>query len=183
MGGGEDHRDDTTWVVLELTHAGEQQIDEGTLDVWLRRTLGLPATHPIFIPSVTYPVGGQNVTVHLMEGYAFVASGLTESAYFRLENTGHVRKVLSARGPSGMRTLSVLPDTEICNLRLQLQTQVSSDVVLGMRIRVTEGPLTNIEGDVIEVDGDHAHIHVVMRTLNLIARVPRLFLTPISEDE
>lgn len=183
MAEGSDQRDSTTWVVLELTRAGEAKVEEGTLPHLLREALGVGRDYPVFLPSVTYCARGRNITLHLMEGYAFVASGLPETVYLNLEGTcPYVRKVLSSRSPSGMRALNVIPDTSVQDMRRKLAEQVSSDIVEGMHVVVTDGTYTHLDGHVIEIDGAEAHVRFTMRSLDLIARVPRVFLTPSDEE-
>jgi transcription antitermination factor NusG len=178
MGTGGDQRDVTTWVVLELTRQGELRIEEGSLAKHLRDALDVSQDHPIFIPSAMYTAGGRKVSVHLMEGYAFVGSGLPESSYLSLERGPYVRRVLTTRGPHGMRVLSVIPQSKVQLLRDQLREQVVSDVSEGMQVRITDGPYAHLDANVIELDGEFAHLHVTLRSLDLIARVPRMFIVP-----
>lgn len=182
MSAGFDQRDNPSWVVIELTRAGEVKVEEGGLDGALREALRVDKHHPIFIPSRTYSSQGQNVTLHLMEGYVFVASGLPEVMYFNLEGTcPYVRRVLGSRSPNGVRVLNVIPDSSVQDMRRKLSQQVASDLVEGMRVVVTEGAYTHLDGDVLELDEDSAHVRFTMRSLDLITRIPRIFLAPISE--
>lgn len=182
MVGGSDQRDARNWVVLELTRLGEVKAEESLLEGLLREALKAGSDHPIFIPSASYQNAGRQVTVALMEGYAFVASGLPEMAYFGLESIPYVRKVLSTRTPSGMRALSVIPEKRILEMRAQLAQQVSSDITEGMRVTVTDGVYNHLDGEVVQVDGDSARVRFVLRSLDLIAPVPRVFLTPVKEE-
>ena len=78
-----DSRDEITWVVLELTHAGEQKAIEGNLAEALSRELRLPRGHLIFVPSITQSKNERHpAVIQLIEGYAFVASGLPDAQYF-----------------------------------------------------------------------------------------------------
>jgi transcription antitermination factor NusG len=183
MVGGTDQRDALNWVVLELTRTGEVKAEEGLLEGLLREALKSESEHPIFIPSMSYQNGGRRVTVALMEGYAFIASGLTEMTYFGLENSPYVRRVLSTRTPNGMRALSVIPDSRVQEMRVQLAQQVSSDIMEGMRVTVTDGVYNRLDGEVVQIDGDSARVRFVLRSLDLIAPVPRVFLTPIKEED
>lgn len=183
MGAG-DQRDVTNWVVLELTRAGEIQAAEGCLAQLLREALKIDASHPVFVPTITYMTGAQKVTISLMEGYAFVAAGLNESVYFALEGRcQYVRKVLSTRIPNGMRVLSVIPDARVREMQAQLAQQIASDITLGMRVRVVDGTYTNLEGEVILVMPEQAYVRFLMRSMDLIVSIPRMFLTPISEED
>jgi len=183
MVGGTDQRDARSWVVLELTRLGEVKAEESLLEGLLRDALRADNQLAIFIPSVSYQNGGRRITVALMEGYAFVATGLPEMTYFGLESTQYVRKVLSVKTPNGMRALSVIPEARIVEMRAQLAQQVSSDLVEGMRVTVTEGVYSHLDGEVVQIDGDNARVRFLLRSLDLIAPVPRVFLTPVTEDE
>ena len=80
-----DRRDKKTWVILELTRVGEQKGESGDLEISLHRSLGTKEIDS-FVPAATYKKGGRTVTIHLMEGYAFVAYELDETKFFDLEN-------------------------------------------------------------------------------------------------
>ena len=79
------------------------------------------------------------MTIHLMEGYAFVASGLDEVCYFRLEQRKLVTQILTQRGPRGMRVTATIPDSKVSELRRQLSERVAADIVPGMEVVVTDG--------------------------------------------
>ena len=77
-----DQRDDLTWITLELSPTGEEKVREGTLAKVLQEELGVPDNFPIFIPAASYIKGSSPVTILLMEGYAFVGSGLDDVEYY-----------------------------------------------------------------------------------------------------
>lgn len=183
MVGGADKRDARSWVVLELTRAGEARVEEGVLADLLREALGVGDEYPVFIPSVTYTSGGRRYSIHLMEGYAFVASGLPETSYFNLEGCPYVRSVLTTRNPSGMLVLSVIPDASVQDMRKKLAQQVSSDLEEGMRVVIVDGVYTSLEGEVLELDGEDAHVRITLRSLDLVTRIPRVFLAPPKESD
>ena len=113
-----DQRDGVTWVALELSRQGEQKVEDGTLAVALRKALGVEDSWPVFIPAKLYSKSGKRVTVHLMEGYAFVGSGLDEVNYFKLERSGKlVEQVMAIPGPSGVRVLSTISNRQVDELR------------------------------------------------------------------
>lgn len=184
MAGVTDQRDSRTWVVLELTRAGEVKVEEGVFPNLIRDALGVDSSYPVFVPSLSYMQGGRRTTVHLMEGYAFVASGLAEVAYLNLEGANpYVRKVLSSKSPSGMRVLSVIPDEAVQDMREQLAKHVSSDIVEGMRVMVTEGVYANLQGEVLVVGEADASVRFVLRSLDIITTIPRVFLTPDDGED
>lgn len=171
-----DRRDGTTWVALELTHHGERLVEDGTLSRDLRRALDLEESWPVFIPARVYEKNGKRVTVHLMEGYAFVATGLDEVRYFRLENSKLVEQVMSSRGARGIRRLETIHDSQIGDLRRRLNEEVASDIVPGMEVLVTDGIYSKLEGVVLDVEGDHAVVRFELRSLEVISKIPKVFL-------
>lgn len=171
-----DRRDVISWVVVELTRQGEIFLEEGDLEGWLRTNLRLDKSHPIFIPATKYNASGKTVTVHVMEGYVFIANGLPEVEYFRLESEPYVKKILSSKLPNGMRCLQVIPDGSVQSLRQQLRQNAVSDIKIGMPVRVTEGTFSNLVGIVTDIQEDNAYIHVGMRSLDLLACIPKIFL-------
>lgn len=173
-----DKRDGQTWVALELSYVGEQRADDGTLEKALRRDLGIDEDWPVFVPSMTYVKDGKKTTLHMMEGYAFVASGLPETAYFALERKALVTTVLSARGPRGLRTLSVLPDSKIEEIRGKMRTLQSADLPLGTKVVIVDGTYAALTGDIVASDEDNFFIHIALRSLSVIATVPRNMVEP-----
>lgn len=169
-------------MVLELTRAGEVCAQDATLDSLLRDTLGLDSSHPIFIPARTYERKGTKVTIHLMEGYCFVASGLPDVKYLALEHDcPYVRKVLASIGPGGMPVLQVISNTKIEEMKSRLQEIISTEVEAGMRVHITQGTYAKLEGDVLDLEGEEAHVHIKMRSFQVIKSIPRAFLEPAGE--
>jgi len=178
-----DHRDDLTWIAIELTSFGEAKVEDGTIADTLRKDLGVSSSHPVFVPSVVYRAGGQPVVLHLMEGYVFVASGLPETRYFALEKRAYVSQVMSTRGgPHGMRVPSVIPNAQILVLKHQLRGLVSFDIQVGETVHVLDGPYRGLEGVVQELDGDNAYMLIELRSIKIIATVPRIFLSSEGEN-
>jgi len=176
-----DRRDDTSWVVVELTRSGELRAEEGTLDRYLQEGLQTPG-HKVFIPATTYVRNGKRITIHLMEGYAFVASGLPETLYFALERDCiHVKKVLCTPGPGGIPVLSVLSDTDVQEMKTQLRTVISEDINAGMRVMITQGTYAKLDGEVLEVGEEDAQVLIELRSFKVIRSIPRVFLEPMTE--
>lgn len=171
-----DTRDQRTWVVLEVTSLGEQKIDDGSLDSALRRDLDVDESFPVFIPAVHTMRLGRQVTIHLMEGYVFVASGLDDYRYIALERKPYINKVLTVRQPGGLRQLQVLPDRKIQELQQSMRDTLSQDVREGSRAVVTGGNYNNLTGEVLRIVGDWAVLHFSFRSADVIAKVPRAML-------
>lgn len=177
-----DHRDVLAWVTLELSRLGEARLDEGTLERTLRRDLNVEDEFPVFIPAATFVKNGKPVTVHLMEGYIFVGSGLDEAEYFKLEKEPYLTQVLSSTSPAGLKVLSVIPDSSIKELQLQLRNLLTAGIAEGSKVHVTEGLYENLEGYVLHVAKDNAAVIIRLRSLEKIAHLPKLFLE-VVEDE
>jgi len=172
-----DQRDDLTWIAIELTRYGEQRVEEGTLAEAIRQDLEVDENYPIFIPSTVYQKGFRRVTLHLMEGYVFVASGLPETKFFALERRPYVNQVMStAGGPYQIRVPSVIPNSRIEELREKLRGLVASDIEVDSQVRVVDGAYKGLEGEVLGLDGDSAFVHVELRSLKIIATIPKVFL-------
>ncbi len=171
-----DNRDQRTWVVLEVSALGEQRIDDGTLESVLRRDLDVDESLPIFIPAVQTMRLGRPVTIHLMEGYVFISSGLEDYKYIALERKPYVNRVLTVRQPGGLRQLQVLPDRKIQELQKNMRDTLSQDVRVGAPATVTGGNYNNLTGKVLHIVDDWAVLHFSFRSAEIIAKVPRAML-------
>jgi len=172
-----DTRDDLTWVVLELSRVGESRVEEDSLESVLRRDLRVGEDFPIFVPAISYRRGDKVVTCQLMEGYAFVAAGLDEVAYFSLEHTPYVNQVMSAVGPNGLRALHVIPDQSIEEMRKKLRGFIMLDVDFGDQVRVLEGKYKGLTLEVLCLEEEHVIARTTeLRSCVIITRLPRMFL-------
>ena len=177
-----DQRDELTWVTIELTRFGETKVEDGTLAGLLRKDLEVEDDFPIFIPAVTFTKNGKTKTIPLVEGYVFVASGLTEVMYFALEKRPYVEKILdSTPGPTKMRVVCVISNKHIEDWRVKRRALLASNIEEGEQVRVTEGPYKSLEGPVLGLEGDQAFVRVTLRSLELIVTVPRVFLESLDE--
>lgn len=171
-----DVRDKMTWVALELTKAGELKAIEGSLAEALRSGLGVSETHPIFVPYASYSKGGRRVSVRLIEGYAFAASGLTETRYFSLERGPLVSRVISTPGPYNLRTLQTVPDDKIRGMMTQLRSQVASDIEVGDQVRVIGGSYLHLDGTVVDLTEDRVAVRITLRSIDVVAWMPKVFV-------
>lgn len=179
---GTDQRDQQTWVTLELTYYGQQRVEEGALEDDLLEALNAPFHWPVFVPARTYLRSGNRVTVNLYEGYAFVGTGFEERRYFSLERSAAkiVKQVMSSDTAEGIRVLHTIHDSHIKKWQSLLRDEIASDIHEGMRVRITEGKLSNLEADVLDVDGEFADIIVRLRSAHGITRLPRYFLDVVD---
>ena len=161
-----------------MTRQGESKVEDGSLEAVLRSDLNCPEDHPIFIPAETYRKGKEIVVLHvLMQGYAFVASGLPETRYYALEQRSYVASIVSApTGPHKIRTLSTIPNIKIEDWRAQLRSKVVADIRVLDRVRALEGKYKSLVGDVTGIEDDMAFVHIELRSLQIIANIPLVFL-------
>lgn len=179
-----DARDKTTWVALELTKAGEAKAIDGSLSASLRSGLSVPDDYPIFVPYANYAKGGRKVSVRLIEGYAFAASGLPEIRYFALERGPLVGRVMSTSGSHNMRTLQTVPDGKIRGMMDQLRSQVSSDIEVGAFVKVIGGNYLHLEGEVVDLMDERAAVRIRLRSLDVVAWLPKIFVdVPSNSSE
>lgn len=176
-----DQRDETTWATLELTKAGELKAVEGKLAASLRSLLGVDEAFPVFVPYASYTKGGRTVSVRLIEGYAFVATGLSEIKYFGLERSALVAKVFSI-SQNGLRVLHTLPNANVVEMRARLAESMSADLEIGSRVRITGGNYRDLEGVVVDLYDKKVAVRVEFRSLTSIAVIPRN-LAVFSPDE
>lgn len=172
-----DRRDAPTWVVLELSPYGESRASEGKLEVSLREQLGVDEDFPVFIPSMVYKRGSKTVVLHLMQGYAFIGSGLVDTQYYALENGSLVNQVLTtSTGGVRLRTINTVPDHEIREMRHKLRRMVAVEFEPGTQVDVKKGLYKHLQGQVVEVVGDDAILLFSFRSLSLLTEVPCAFL-------
>ena len=165
-----------------MSKAGELKAIEGKLTSSLRKLLGVDEKFQIFVPYASYTKGGRTVSVRLIEGYAFVATGLSEVQYFRLERSPFVSKVFSVRGPGGIRALKTIPNREIEGMRESLANSLSSDLELGAKVRITDGTYRDLEGVVVDLYDQRVAVKVSFRSLISLAVLPRNIVTFATEE-
>ena len=178
MGRVTDQRDSITWVVLELTPTGELLAEDGQLENHLRKELDLPEEHPVFVPYTVIVRHGRKSVINVIEGYAFLATGLPDVVYFRLSNTANVKKVLSRKSQSGLNTITPVPDSSVKDLQKRLREMISREIEVGTDVRVHEGLHTGLVGKVIDSHGDDAFVMVKLRTIETVRVFPRYILRP-----
>ena len=177
-----DTRDEQTWLILELTHQGEKAAESGLLDSLLRKQGGISPAHPIFVPCLSYEYQGRRSVLSVMEGYAFIASGIDRDSYRKFGSSPYVQRIL-VRGSGIRKVPETIPDSAIRDLRLKLNQMVGFELEEGMKVRVVGGPLMGIVGKVIELDGGFASVLVEMRSIHAVKDFPRFLLCPVGEHE
>lgn len=176
-----DVRDEITWVVLELTPQGERLAEDGQLADALRDVAKLESDYPVFVPYLSYVHEGTRSLFSVMEGYAFMASGLDRDEMDLILRSMYVRKFLSRRLSTRV-SYETLPNRKIEDLRQSLREIVAVEIICGMDVVVEDGPLCGIKGKVVGVTDTHADLLVEMRSLRAIRHLPRFILRPVSDD-
>lgn len=179
-----DKRDEKTWATLELTSLGEIKVEEGVLEKIIRKELRSDDVG-IFIPVSNFNQNGRKVTLHLMEGYIFIETGLEETKYFNLEHTPYFESVFSQVSPtSNIRVLSVVGNSYIEEMKDQLRGLSCRGVNEGDVVKIVKGAYRLLEATVIEFEEENAYVSINLRSLSAIVELPKVYLCAVGgEDE
>ena len=177
-----DVRDQTTWVVLELSHHGERAAEEGILEEVLRDHADLDHDHPVFIPYLTYTYQGKRTLLSVMEGYVFLASGFDDLSRAQLSRSPYIKKILT-RGTKPHAPCETVPQSSVDSLRHRLRELMAVEIQQGMSVSIVDGPLSGIKGNVVGVSGRHATVLVEMRSIRAIQYLPCFLLRPVSDED
>ena len=176
----EDDRDLISWVAVELSPIGESKLEDGSIERIIRKTIKLDECHPIFIPKATYQEDDETISLHLLDGYVFIQSGLPEVTYFKLEYTPYVTKVLSRVGSSGVRALSVVPDRIINDMRDQISCLSVNDLRKGDVVTVVDGMYKGLDVSVMEICSDQALVRTHgLRSIDIVTSIPIGYLSNV----
>lgn len=175
-----DRRDEPTWVVVELTPQGEKRAIEGLLDRALRKTLGVDDTHPIFIPYATFVHNGRRSVLNVIEGYAFISSGLPDSAYLSLPSkTPYISSVMHRSNPRGSPVLNTVSESSVRSLKDNLSRMISKEIEEGSKVIVAEGFYIGLVGVVVGFAGEEdALVLIDLRSLKAVKKLPKFHLRP-----
>lgn len=163
------------WVIVELSHRGEKK-DPPELEELLRQEIGDDVE--IFVPAMTYTRNEETVTICLMEGYAFIAEGISTSRYFSLEESPYVQRVM-ARNESDGRFVQYVPDTEVKQLRRQLNRKAFRDLSIEDEVLITEGSHSELEGEIVDLrpEENMASVRIDgLKSISSIVELPYAFL-------
>lgn len=178
-----DRRDETAWLIVELTPQGERVAEEGLLEEILRDYGDLSPKHPIFIPYLTYTYGGSRSLFSVMEGYAFLGAGLSEYSRRDLTNTPYIKRFLSRQTDDHFRPLDTISDSAVQDLKKRLGELIGVELEEGMKVRVCEGSFIGLQGVIVGVSGESATVLVELRSLRALRKMPRFMLRPQDDNE
>jgi transcription antitermination factor NusG len=139
------------WVVVELTHAGEQEKKSEVLTRAVQRILG--SRLRVFVPSLSTDVRQDSQILVYMDGYVFVEY-LDGVQYMKLRDTSYFNDVLcSSKGSSPV--YSLIRDEEINGIKKDMESIRDADFDLDDRVVVKSGTNRGLSGTVLDVDGDN----------------------------
>lgn len=175
-----DARDISSWVVLELSGAGERLAAQGHLEKHLE---DLFEDREVFVPYLSFEYEGRSILFNVMEGYSFVQSGLDERTYLKeAHDSPYLKTALHSRGLN--LTLSTVPYDVVRNLSEQLSRMFAQDVVVGMPVEIRRGLCRGLNGTVLSVNQElgSAQILIELRSLKTIRTMPCFALAPKEEE-
>lgn len=163
--------DEPSWVVISLTPAGEAAVLKGAIEEKIRKEMGLPPDHEVFVPAL--PARKESAAVVLMPGYVFVRSGLEEASYFRLEKArcGFFESV-SSRRVRGLRVLLTVKNHKVEELKASLRNLNSDIFREDEEVRVVRGVLEGLSGRVVDRRRGEVGVVFKFRSLETIRYFP-----------
>jgi|APSaa5957512622_1039677.scaffolds.fasta_scaffold139169_2 hypothetical protein len=175
-----DDRDEKTWVVYELTHAGESLAAKGGLEGHIESIFGDPLPE-IFVPCLSYRCDGRLTLFNVMEGYCFVSSELEEQKYLHIvESSPYLWKVLHTACRNRSPALTTVANSHVRSLQHKLSEMCTLSI--GMRVQVRKGICKGLEGKVVGLSGEQAHVLISLRTLKTIRTIHKFAILPLGED-
>lgn len=178
-----DRRDETAWLIVELTPQGERVAEEGLLEEIVRDYGDLPSHHPVFVPYLTYTYGGSRSLFSVMEGYAFLGAGIDDHSRRDLVNTPYIKRFLSRQSRDHLNPLDTISDQAVQDLKKRLGELVGVEMKEGMKVRVCEGSFIGLQGVIVGISGEFATVLVELRSLRALRKMPRFMLRPQDDNE
>ena len=148
------------WLVLKLTRLGEQST-ENILNSELKRIFGKDID--VFFP-FKFPPTNYSKKITVLEGYVFLKNcinynldTLDSSYYFDalLHNSSYVEAEY------------------VDKLKLKLKNLCECDFYEGEDVLITDGPYSNLSGNIISVDKKAVIVHIAIRSRELRVSIPK----------
>ena len=117
-----------------------------------------------------------------MEGYVFVAAGFDDMSRHNLSCSPFINKILT-RGSNPHAPCETVSQASVDNLRHRMRELVAVEIEEGMEVRIVDGALSGITGDVLGVAEGHATLLVQMRSIHAIQYLPCFLLRPVSDED
>ena len=157
--------------------AGEGGLEKHLADLFW------PETPEIFLPYLSFTYEGKTTLFNVMEGYAFVVSGLDDSTYTgAMQNSPYLRSILHTPKSKGFSVLMTVPNSSVQDLRDRLSEMVAPEIQEGMKVKIARGICLGLIGVVVGLDNDEAHVLIELRTLHTIRTIPRFALVPAGDQ-
>jgi hypothetical protein len=79
-----------------------------------------------------------------------------------------------------MRVLQVVSKAHVEDMKAQMRKLVSSDITRFEKVNVVDGQYKGLDGTVLDFEGDYGFVQITLRSLNVIATIPRIFLESVE---
>lgn len=166
------------WAVLELSAGGEKEENPNLIKKDL--TSILPNLE-IFIPTHWNEDEQFQRRIELMQGYIFATGAETSKHYFLLESSKYITAVLSYKSKNG-REPELVPNSEIENLKAQLNTKIEKDFEINDTVKFLDGQFKNLTGKIISILDDKEVDVVVLglKSADFIVRIQKVYLDKLD---
>jgi hypothetical protein len=164
------------WVVVELTHSGEQEKDSRTLTRAIHRMLGRPLN--VFVPSLSTDVREDSQILVYMDGYIFIEyqEGVQ---YMRLRDTSYFNEVLCAsRGSAPV--YSLIEDDQLNGIKKDMESIRNVEFELDDPVVVKSGTNRGMRGVVMDVQGDEITVKHPTRSKPCLLSYKSTYLTKVK---
>lgn len=164
------------WVVVGLTHAGEQEKDSAILTRTIHRILGQQLD--VFVPSLSTQVRSDSQILVYMDGYIFVE--YREGAqYMRLRDTSYFQDVLCVS--RGSRPVySLVEDDKLRAIKKDMESIRVVDFEVDDTVRVKSGSNRGLRGIVMDVQDDVVTVKHLTRSKPVVADYKTTYLEKIK---
>lgn len=159
----------TAWYVIHTYSGYENKVRDNLL----KRIKSMGQVGNIFdvlVPTETeIEVDSKNrrkqVTKRVYPGYVIVEMVMTDSSWYVVRNTPGVMGFVSPTAGTASRPVPLLPE-EVSRIKqlmgLEEAPKVNINVEVGQQVRITDGPLQDKTGPVVEVDANRAKVTVLV---------------------
>jgi len=164
------------WVIIQLNEAMEN-ISYGDIKSAIANTFGNTAEY--FIPIHHEKIGSYTSTSTLIQGYVFVKDSLD------------VREALSSVGDNRLfarvlmrgKRIETIPASAVASMRRRLKNSLKRKFEIGTTVRIREGALKDLTGDVVslEEDGLTVIVKISRYSRDILAPVPATLVEEASE--
>lgn len=165
-------------MVVELTHAGEQEKDSDVLTRAVHRILRAPLS--VFVPSLSTDVREDSQILVYMDGYIFIEH-VEGVQYMRLRDTSYFNEVLcSSRGNSPVYAL--VEDEKLNGIKKDMESVRAVEFAVDDPVRVKSGTNRGLRGIVIGVSEDIISVKHLTRSKPVLADYPTTYLEKAKRE-